>query len=690
MCGIAGILSASAASAPDAEELLRMIAVLRHRGPDGYGLYRDAFVALGHARLSIVDLSGGAQPMSNEDGSLWVTFNGEIFNHVELRAELEQFGHRFQTRCDTEIIVHAYEQWGQDAWLRFNGQFAFALWDAQRRRLWLVRDRLGILPLYYARVDARMFFASEPKALFAAGPISPRLDAAGVVQAFTRWSATAPRTVFEGVASVQPAGVVGFDDALRPSERIYWRPDFSVDPAWESRSLDQAADALEEKLSRAVALRLRADVPVGAYLSGGLDSSVVGDRMRARQPDEFRTFSVRFTDPVFDETGPQRLMAGLLGTQHHEILCDDQQLVQALPDLIWHCEAPLLRTAPAPLFLLSGLVQATGRKVVLTGEGADELLAGYDIFKEDRIRRFWARRPESQIRPRLLSRLYADVRSASQRDSAIWRQFFAQGMADLSDPLYSHRVRWSNMAWSLRLLDPDWIGAFSSDELDARLSESLPPSFGAWSPLSRAQMLEISTFLSPYLLSFQGDRVAMAHGVEVRYPFLDPEVVDFCCRLPGRFRLRGLLDKVVLRRVASRRLPEDIWRRPKKPYRAPLASPFFAGTSPGYVDDLLSESALRRSGVVNVPVAGRLVEKARRLGGRMSGEREEMALVGLLTLQLLLEQHSGGLSTRVTSALRALLRRPPNVDAYSKTFASGWPRRREASGASAFETSTHA
>lgn len=635
MCGIAGILVEPNRSAVELVELQRMVAMLGHRGPDGYGLYRDSRVGLAHSRLSIIDLEGGHQPMTNEDETIWITFNGEVFNYVELRAELKRSGHQFRTQSDTEVIIHSFEQYGAEAWKKLNGQFAFALWDSRARKLWLVRDRIGILPLQYARVDGRILFASEAKALFASGHLCPRFSGTGLAEVFTRWAATAPSTVFEGVHSVRPGMALCFDEELRERESCYWQSDLSGAAELKDISLDEAAEALGEKLDRAVRLRLRADVPVGAYLSGGLDSSVISHLIRQAGSSDLQTFAVRFKDPAFDETAEQRQMAKLLGTRHHEILCGAGEIRQALPEVVWHCETPLLRTAPAPLFLLSQLVNRCGMRVVLTGEGADEFLAGYHIFKADKIRRFWARRPDSGMRSALLTRLYPYVAGNSGAKNPLWQRFFRYRLLATDHPFYSHLIRWHGTAWSLRLLAPELRGDASLDRFEDESTLPMPACWRDWSPLARAQAVEIQTFLSSYLLSCQGDRVAMGHSVEVRYPFLDPDVVDFCSGLPNRLKLRGLRDKVALRRLASRFLPEQIHQRPKQPYRAPTTTVLFGQNAPDYVDDLLSEEALARFGAVDPGPAGKLIAKARRQGGRMGGEREEMALVALLSLQLL-------------------------------------------------------
>jgi asparagine synthase (glutamine-hydrolysing) len=653
MCGIAGIVSTAGQEPVSLETLRQMAAMIQHRGPDGYGLYRDPCAGLASARLSIIDLEGGQQPISNEDGSVWIVFNGEIFNYLELRQDLLAKGHSFSTHSDTEVVVHAYEQYGGAAWKMFNGQFAIALWDSSRRELWLVRDRLGILPLYYACRGPRVIFGSECKAIFASGLVDPKPSPRGLRETFTRWAVQAPFTVFDGVKSLPPGTAIRFSPDLTAHPQTYWEPNFTPDPALAEAGLRETAEELERKLAAAVRWRLRADVPVGAYLSGGLDSSVIAALIHAADVTALQTFAVRFEDPAFDETPFQRLMSNALGTVHHEIVCDAQKIGDALPDVVWHCEMPLLRMAPVPLFLLSSLVRRNGMKVVMTGEGSDEILGGYDIFKADRVRRFWAKNPASTMRPALFERFYSFIGTATQRNNRMWQQFFGAGLSDVEDPFYSHRIRWQSIAWSLQFLSPELL-AGDSAALEEDTLAHLPRGWRQWDPLSRAQLLEIDTFMTPYLLTCQGDRVAMGHGIEVRYPFLDPDVVDFCCSLDGRMRLAGLKDKVALRRMAARFLPPVIWSRPKQPYRAPGTIAFFGAHPPDYVGDLLSAKSLRDFGLVDEVRVPKLVEKARGRSGRMSGEREEMALLGVLTLQILASQYFAGFHWRMDDARRAL------------------------------------
>ncbi len=617
-----------------------MLGLIRHRGPDSFGVYVDASVGLGSARLSILDLAGGDQPIHNEDRTVWVVYNGEIFNHPELRVELEAGGHRFYTRTDTELLVHLYEDHGFGFLEKLNGQFAFALWDKKRKLLFLARDRLGIRPLFYRRQGARLLFGSEIKAIFADPSVPREIDPQTLADVFTCWSPVGAETAFRGIEQLLPGHFAVFEEkALRTAR--YWSLVFT-DGREQQKKREEAAyrEELEALLHDATKIRLRADVPVGAYLSGGLDSTYVTALVKKRFDNRLRTFSVSFSDGRFDEAPFQESAVKVLATDHAMIRCTDRDIGEALPEVVWHTEVPLTRTAPVPLFLLSGLVRESGFKVVLTGEGSDELFAGYDIFKEDRIRRFWARRPHSRWRPLLLRRLYPDIfRGESRKTEAFLRAFFGKSLENVGSPLYSHQVRWENTAH---------IKTFFSDELrrqveplpslEERVSAALPADFMHWHPLSRAQFLEINLFLSNYLLSSQGDRVAMGHSVEGRFPFLDYRVVQFGSRLPPRLRLNGLADKYLLRQAAKEIIPPTIAARSKQPYRAPIARCFLGRKRPDYVEELLSPETVRRFGCFEPAKVGKLVEKGRKQEGSLLSERENMALVGIVSTQLLLSQ----------------------------------------------------
>lgn len=627
MCGIVGVLNVREPQPIPEKVLPQMLSTIRHRGPDEFGIYRDDWVNLGNARLSIIDLSGGQQPICNEDGTLWIVFNGEIFNYLELRPELEVRGHRFTTNCDTEVILHLYEEYGSDCLNYLNGQFAIAIWDSQARSLFLARDRLGVRPLFYTVRDGQLIFGSEIKTLLAHPNVAAEIDRSALGQVFTFWSVLAPHTIFKDIYSLPPANYILVQDG-HLKVQSYWEMDFAVESP--ARKTQDYLDEFEHLLIDATLIRLRADVPVGAYLSGGLDSSTTTAIIRKYAPNQLDTFSIAFSDPDFDESEFQRRMADILGTDHQVIYCTQPDIGRAFPDVIWHTEIPTLRTAPAPMFMLSGLVRDRNLKVVITGEGADEFLGGYDIFKEMTIRRFWAKEPDSEWRPLLLKRLYPEISGLGGSNDAFVRAFFKRNLTDTASPFYSHLIRWSNTGRLQRLLLSQH--SISISEWAQELVP-LPSKFQHWSPLAQAQYLEIVTFMSPYLLSSQGDRVAMANSVEGRFPFLDYRVVEFCNRLPSNLKLRGLKEKWLLRQLASKLLPADIWQRRKRPYRAPIHRSFFHPDAPDYISELLSEDALIGSGLFNPKAVNQLVRKAQT--GANLGEVDDMAIAGVLSAQLL-------------------------------------------------------
>ncbi|MCC9076791.1 asparagine synthase (glutamine-hydrolyzing) [Litorilinea aerophila] len=641
MCGIVGTLNLTQQHPIDPARLRRMLGAIRHRGPDQFGIYtfqdQRHGVGLGSARLSIIDLGGGQQPIGNEDGTLWIVFNGEIFNYVELRPLLERQGHRFATDTDTEVILHLYETYGPECVHHLNGQFAFAIWDERARRLFMARDRLGIRPVYYTRQAGALFFASEIKALLADPRVQAELDPVTLGQIFTCWSPLSPRTAFQGIQTLPPGHHLTVDAEGHLTLARYWQPSFPDAGSETPLTPQEAAHQLRELLVDATRIRLRADVPVGAYLSGGLDSSAITALIQHYTPRRLETFSIGFTDQAYDETPFQQAMARHLGTVHHHITCSHEEIGQVFPDVIWHVETPILRTSPAPLFLLSRLVHDHDFKVVLTGEGADEFLAGYNIFKEAKIRRFWAREPDSPWRPLLLQRIYPYIESLRQNRGAYLTQFFGRHLTEVQRPDYSHLIRWENTRRSHRFFAPALqhpAGANGQAPLDG---VTLPPGFDRWSPLAQAQYLEITIFLGEYLLSSQGDRVAMAHSVEGRFPFLDYRVVEFCNSLPPRLKLRGLNEKYLLKRAVQDLLPAEIWQRAKRPYRAPIHRSFFPEGRPlEWVAELLSPARLAEAGCFNPDAVTHLTRKLARLGHL--GETDDMALAGILSTQLVHHQ----------------------------------------------------
>lgn len=636
MCGIAGILTGGGPAA-ELAELKRMISAIRHRGPDEFGVYQDAHCGLGHARLSIVDLSTGQQPLANEEGTLWVVFNGEIFNYVELREELRQLGHRFRTQSDTEVIVHAWESWGEDAFTRMNGQWAIALWDRTRRTLILSRDRVGVRPLYFGEHRGRLYFASEIKSIFAADRSFPRrFDPRGIDETFTFWSVVPPQSVFAHIEELEP----GHTMVITPEERrrrAYWRQEFPRRGAEARLSLADATEAVSDALDRATSLRmLRADVPVGSYLSGGLDSSIVAALGLRAKGSGFATFSLRFEDAEYDETAYQRAMVERIGSQHHEVVCRRSDIARVFPDVVWHSERPILRTAPAPMYLLSELVHKHGIKVVLTGEGADEMFAGYDLFREAKLRRFCARQPDSKTRPRLLERLYPYLERSPVALRGLSQQFFLRGLSRAHLPGFSHELRWQTTSALKRLYACSFAEELTGFGAEARLLASLPARFGEWAPLAQDQYLEVRTLLPGYILSSQGDRMLMANSVEGRFPFLDRDVMALAASLPPSHKLKVLDEKHILKRAARDLIPSSILARPKQPYRAPDALSFVGDAVPPYVSEMLSPESVLSVGIFDPGRIAQLYGKCRAAADRgQFSNADNMALVGVLSTQLL-------------------------------------------------------
>jgi asparagine synthase (glutamine-hydrolysing) len=631
MCGICGFVSRS--GEPDTALVLRMMGRLAHRGPDGSGYYRDERAVLGHTRLAIIDAVGGVQPLSNEDGRVWITFNGELFNYVELAEELKALGHQFRTASDTEVVVHAWEEWDSGCFGRFNGQWAIALWDRARGELVLSRDPAGILPLYYCLSPKRFLFASEMKAIFADESLPRAFDPSGMAELFAFWCPVAPRTPYAGIQELEP----GHWAVLRNGgfeKHAYWQANFPPAGQEESQDIVENGRRLREKLIEATRLRfLRSDVPVGAYLSGGIDSSVTAAIIAKYTGAPLRTFSLRFADAEFDEGPYQEEMARRLGTEHMSVEVSAADIAEAFPEVIWHGEKPILRAAPAPLFLLSRLVRRSGYKVVVTGEGSDEVLAGYDIFREARVRAFLARDPESRKRARAAELLYPWMLRSPGKAPSFARAFFGKNL-DPSDPALSHRPRWDSTESIRRMLDPGFRAAIEAERPDEELVARMPAGRDAWDQVSRAQWLEFTTLLPGYILSAQGDRMLMGNSVEGRFPFLDAGVMDLANSFPSRHKLLGLDEKHILKREFADLVPESILRRPKQPYRAPDASSFFKGGRPEWLSELASERTIREAGVFDPTAVASLFAKCDAVGGEVMSNTDNMRVLAVVSTQL--------------------------------------------------------
>ncbi|MEK7286637.1 MAG: asparagine synthase (glutamine-hydrolyzing) [Nitrospirota bacterium] len=632
MCGIAGIYQWDGKT-PDQDRLHRMIQTIRHRGPDGTGVFAEGPVGLAHARLSIIDLSGGHQPMANDDQSLWVTFNGEIFNYLELRQYLVDRGYRFSTTSDTEVLLQMYADKGEDCVKYFNGQWAFAIWDKKRNRLFLSRDRAGIRPLFYTTLRGAFVFGSEIKSIFAHSEVKREIDVEALDQIFTFWCTLPPKTAFQGVYELPPGSSM-IVEAGKVTVRSYWKMDYTFQDEAE-KSEEEYAGILHDLLVDATRIRLRADVPVGAYLSGGLDSSVIVSLMKKANAS-LETFSVGFADSEFDESGFQKQAIDYFGTKHRDVFCKEDEIGRIFPDVLWHMEKPVVRTAPAPLFMLSQLVRDARYKVVLTGEGSDEILGGYDIFKEAKVRHFWGRHPESQMRPRLLKRLYPYLPNLQKQSESYLKAFFYVRPDDVNNPFFSHLPRWELTARMKMFYSDEVQSKLGGGSVYKTMEELLPKGFLAWDPFLKAQYLEFSGLLPGYILSSQGDRVAMAHSVEGRFPFLDYRVIEFAAKIPTRLKMKVLNEKYLLKKSFQNLIPETIRKRSKQPYRAPEGKSFFGTHPPDYVMELLSPDRIAQGGLFHPERVQKLVEKFRR--GQAIGLKENMAIIAILSTQLLVDQ----------------------------------------------------
>jgi asparagine synthase (glutamine-hydrolysing) len=638
MCGIAGVIDLQGSRPVPRHVLQAMAQAMLHRGPDEDGFFERPGLSLASRRLSIVGLADGRQPIANEDGTISVVFNGELFDYPERRVELEGRGHRFATHCDTELLPHLWEEYGEATFEQLRGQFALALWDERSRRLYLARDRFGICPLHWTRQSTAegdwLLFASEIKALLASGAVPARPDLRGIDHAFTFFSLPGPRTAFTGIHALLPGHYLRIDldragasDGIR--DRIYWQMDFPDRGQEEPGDNSERTLAdFEELLNAAVKRRLRADVPVVSYLSGGVDSSMVvalASRIRGRP---IPTFTIRIEDPELDETAEAAVVSRHVGTEPIVVSCGAAEVLDNYPRLVEVAEGPVIDTSCAAMLLLAEEVHRRGYKVALTGEGADEWLAGYPWYKVHKLLGYLDVIPGVRLSqhvrraylwwtgaPRFPWSVVRHIRAAAGGPNA-WLDIY--GLMSLSRPrFYSPQMR-------------EALAGFTAyEDLGLNLER-----MRRWHPLNRSIYLGARVHLPGLLLNAKGDRVAMHSSVETRYPFLDEAVFAFLARLHPRWKLRGFRDKLLLRRLAERWLPKEIaWRR-KVMFRAPFDS-FHGDCQPAFVEQLLSEESLQRTGYFN-PAAVRTWRQAFRGLRQGSNQRItlEMGLASVVSTQL--------------------------------------------------------
>ncbi len=613
MCGIFGLLAPHSSHA----ELQRIADLLIHRGPDDAGYYLGDGIGLAARRLSIIDLEGGHQPLSNEDGSVWLAYNGEVTNAPALRAELEAAGHCFKTRSDSETIVHAYEQWGDDAVARLRGMFAFAVWDAARRRLLLARDRFGIKPLYYAEAAGRFAFASEIRPILAALPQLPRrADPQALWRLFELGFIPSPATAFEDIHKLPAAHLLVVENGqivLRP----YWQLNFPPDRQHRRTDLRDAADEFAQHLRDAVEAWRLSDVPVGSLLSGGVDSAALAALLTELSGSPIHTFTIGFTAASHDESAPARQTARALGSHHHELTFSAADFNQ-LPRVVRHLEEPQCSATSVPIYLLYKACHEAGFKVIMTGEGADELLGGYHWFDGDR-------------RARPLLRLPQPIRGLIARApipaSAAARRVIAHGT---SDPVQRYLL-WqqvgnpNQMAALFRAAAPPLLNMPFVQETRKRLGGEAG---GEAHPLDQFSFLESRTRMIDFI-NFEVDRMSMASSVEARPPFLDHPLWEFCADLPPDCKLSPNGDKLLLRLGMKDRLPSTVLRQPKRGLATPHAEWWRADRLPAWAEECLHPAALSETGYFDVNEVARLRDRHR--SGRSDTSR---LLMGVLMTQL--------------------------------------------------------
>ncbi len=638
MCGIAGMIDLSGEGRPVPAGALRAMAdAILHRGPDEDGYLERPGLGFASRRLSIVGLADGRQPIANEDRTVQVVFNGELFDYPEQKAALTARGHRFATHCDTEVIPHRWEDHQEGMFAHLRGQFAVALWDERRRLVVLGRDRFGICPLYWTRQTGPagdwLLFASEIKGLLASGMVEARADPRGLNHLFTFFSLPGPQTCFAGVQALTPGHYlrIALDkgERARLSEHTYWAIDFPDRGQEDRRPLKVLENELEERLLASVTRRLRADVPVVSYLSGGVDSSVVVALASHVRGSPIPSFTIRIKAPHLDETSEAGIVARHVGTEPIVVDCGAEEVLNTYPELIRAAEAPVVDTSCAALLLLAREVHRRGFKVALTGEGADEWLAGYPWHKINRVLGYLDVLPGvpfSQWLRRGLLRATGAPRFSwpmvRRNQEAVGGY---TGWHDVYGLMSMSRLRFfSEEMW-------EQVRDFSPYEdlgLDSQKMKR-------WHPLNRELAVSGRAHLVGLLLNAKGDRVAMNSSVETRYPFLDEEVFDFLAKVPPSYKLRGALrDKYLLRRVAQRWLPKSIAQRRKAMFRAPFDS-FHLEQAPAFVEQLLSEESLRRTGYFNPAAVAQWRKDFRGLrSGSYNRTSIEMGLVGVLATQL--------------------------------------------------------
>jgi len=604
MCGINGIaLSTQSGRRVDASLVKRMRDVITHRGPDDEGIYIDERVGLGHRRLSIVDVASGHQPMTNEDGSLYITYNGEVYNHADYREELEARGHVYRTHCDTETILHLYEDYGDACVEHLRGMFTFAIWDRNKRELFIARDRLGVKPLYYVHADdGSFYFASEIKALLEARAVKPELNYAVFSDYLANHATSGEDTLFTGVKRLMPGHTLTWRDGDIKIKK-YWDVSFAKISQNGRSDKDYIAE-WSELFRKSVQLRLMADVPLGMFLSGGIDSSAIAAVMSTLVDEPIKTFSVAFAEREANELEYARLVARAFKTDHHEVTVTPEQFFAALPDLIWHEDEPLAHPSSVALFFVSRLA-SQHVKVVLTGEGSDELMAGYARYRKTILNLAVGERYHRLVPSgvRGLIRTQIAGMSASKLRAKLGRTFLS--LSPDIESIYFDNFAVFPRSDQNQLLTGDTIDRIGGIDPYAGVRRVLLDT-DAQSLLDRLLYADIKTYLHELLM--KQDQMSMAASIESRVPFLDHKLVEFTSSLPERLKLHRWTTKYVLRQSMKGVLPEQILTRPKMGFPVPIGA-WFRGPYTQVLDEYVLGSRSLARGIFNADTVRSLVHQ---------------------------------------------------------------------------------
>jgi asparagine synthase (glutamine-hydrolysing) len=611
MCGICGVIDLTGEHQTSREHLEAMARAISHRGPDDAGYYLDPPVALGFRRLSIVDLSGGHQPMSNEDGTVWIIFNGEIYNHAALRPDLERCGHRYSTHSDTETIIHLYEEFGDDCVQHLRGMFAFAIWDARKQRVFCARDRLGIKPFYYAVHNGRFAFASEMKALFELPGLAPRLNHSGLPEFFALGYLSASETMFQGISRLLPGHCLTLDltgPHPKPHTHQYW--DLDITPEQADLSEADYIAHFRELFTESVRLRLMSDVPLGVFLSGGLDSSSIAAVTASLAKGRLKTFSVGYKEDQYSELPYARQVARHIGAEYNEVLLGPDDFFDSLPQLIWHEDEPIVWPSSVALYFVSRLAREKV-KVVLSGEGGDEIFAGYMKYRATLFNLRYSPYYEKLL-PGLTRRFIRDILDRRVLPASVRRKL---RHSFLYYPSVFENIYFDNF---FAVFPQEVQSQLFTPELNSQLSglSSYATSMAYYKPngnredlLTRLLYLDIKTYL-PELLMKQ-DQMSMAASIESRVPFLDHKVVEFAIRIPPRLKVRYLSGKYLLRRAMEDRLPREVLYRSKMGFPTPIG-PWLRYQLFDRAAKILTDGRLAARGILNTKYVRDLLEAHQR------------------------------------------------------------------------------